>query len=139
MISALLFASMLLQQPITTVDSEVFDLGPTISVEWNCERDNGSDKLSLMRFPGTEGGSVLLFARQLKGQEPELVVNCSAEIYTMAEDRLTMSSGWCPNEWAADIRLNPNDSDQATVDLRLGDEHLDNYQCTKRYRVEDAG
>jgi hypothetical protein len=110
------------------VDSDTFDLGKDeVGMNWNCERDNGEDKLAISQSWGKEPN----ITRTLGTQAPKRLVDCSAEVYSYGKDRLAMSSGFCPTYWALDIRLAPSNKDEATVDLKVADLELNGYRCTR--------
>jgi hypothetical protein len=116
-----------------TVDADTFDLSTSDSVglEWDCERERGTDKLRLAQPMGLEG-KVPLFTRTISNQPPKVVVDCSPEVTAYADTSLSMSSGFCPTEWGLEIQLKERNRDRAVADLRLGQEWIKGYECLRR-------
>jgi hypothetical protein len=135
---AFAFLMLAIDQPVQTVDSETFDLSAdTIALEWDCQRDRDNDKLVLSEPMGREGKEPL-FTRTLAGQPPKVVVDCGPEVIVIGKRSLSLSSGFCPNEWGLEIKLVDGTEDRAKADLRLGQEWINGYECVRRTSGERA-
>lgn len=132
----LLAALLLVAEPAPlAVDTDPLELSISddVGLEWDCERERGSDKLQLAEVAGPDGKRPL-FTRTLGAQSPKVVVDCGAEVITYAESSLSMSSGFCPHEWGLEIHLIDGSRDRAVADLRLGQAWIEGYECLRRNR-----
>jgi hypothetical protein len=107
------------------VESEDFTVDWPSLDGWDCERDNGRDRIQ------TFHGSTLKLIRTVNDQPEQVLFDCAGHELGGSKTSHWERGGICEVAWSVSLKLDESDANRASLDVTMNETEMNGYQCVK--------